>query len=380
MKNYSFALPVSAPGPLELPPAPGLARLPLSGHEPLVKVGAKVLKGQAVARSADGRQGDMHAPFAGVVVAVDACRVELRAEGEGQVEPLRLGKLPEADLGEALRRAGVDTPFSGPVRHLIVNAVPAEPGMPAPVVLMAHHRATVAAGLELARRLTGALQVSLAAVAGDAAHLGNCTATHVPPVHPAGCEPLVIRAVTGRESDEDAQVVPVAWLWTLGRVLETGLPVTRAVLDLDGRTMAVVLGAPLRDLAALAGFTPGCGDRVVLGGPLRGEAACDLDLGLGKTATGLTLVPDGAYPPVRDAACVHCGECVRRCPARIQPGPISRAAEFRLFDKARAWGVEACMECGLCGYWCPGRRPLLQYIRLARHELALADARAEAES
>ena len=36
--------------------------------------------------------------------------------------------------------------------------------------------------------------------------------------------------------------------------------------------------------------------------------------------------------------------------------------------------MEQCLECGLCGYVCIARRPVLQYIRLAKHKLADADA------
>lgn len=380
MKHFTFELPTSAPGPIKMLPAPKLVRLPLTRHQLLVKAGDNVLKGQAVARSVDAHLGDMHAPFAGVVTATDGRCVELKAEGEGQVDSLWSDAPSGESLGERLRRAGADLPFDGQVRHLIINAVPAEPGMPTPVTLLAHHRATIAAGLELARHLTKARQVSLAAVAGDAAGLGHCAVTLLPPKHPAGCAPLVVKAVTGREFDEDVQVVSVAWLWSLGRIVETGLPVTRTVLDVHGRTLAAVVGTPWRWLAEQTGIVPAEGDRVVAGGPLCGEALYDLESGLNKDATGLTLVPAGTYPPMRDAACIHCGECLRHCPARIQPGPISQAAEFRLFDRARAWGVEACMECGLCGYWCPGRRPLLQYIRLAKRELARAGAQTEAKS
>ena len=76
---------------------------------------------------------------------------------------------------------------------------------------------------------------------------------------------------------------------------------------------------------------------------------------------------------MEDNPCINCGECALHCPARVLPGMISRAAEFSFFDRARGYGLDSCFECGICGYHCPGRRPLLQYIRLAKKELAAKD-------
>ena len=50
---------------------------------------------------------------------------------------------------------------------------------------------------------------------------------------------------------------------------------------------------------------------------------------------------------------------------------LSRYAEFARYDKCVKEHIDACMECGLCGYVCLARRPVLQYIRLAKHKLAL---------
>jgi len=58
------------------------------------------------------------------------------------------------------------------------------------------------------------------------------------------------------------------------------------------------------------------------------------------------------------------------CPARLKPSNLSRYAEFALHERCRAEHIESCLECGLCGYVCIARRPVLQYIRLAKRKLA----------
>ena len=71
--------------------------------------------------------------------------------------------------------------------------------------------------------------------------------------------------------------------------------------------------------------------------------------------------------------CINCGACVLICPARLSPSMLSRNAEFALHERCRDEHVDCCLECGLCGYVCIARRPVLQYIRLAKHKLAQAD-------
>ena len=103
---------------------------------------------------------------------------------------------------------------------------------------------------------------------------------------------------------------------------------------------------------------------------MRGEALPNLETPLPKDAFALTVVPAGAFPPVTDQACLNCGSCVAACPARIQPNMIARHAEFKNYGKTREYGIDYCFECGMCGFFCTTRRPLLQYIRLAKQELA----------
>lgn len=59
------------------------------------------------------------------------------------------------------------------------------------------------------------------------------------------------------------------------------------------------------------------------------------------------------------------------CPARLKPSNLSRYAWSSLCTNCcRAEHIESCLECGLCGYVCIARRPVLQYIRLAKRKLA----------
>ncbi len=381
MRGALFNL-LTDPTPLpERPAAPEVLNIPLDGHEPLVAEGDVVLRGQTVAKSTAPGLGDMHAGLAGKVEEVTAQMVAVRVEEGDQAEPLDFSGQSEEELAESLRRAGVNMLWPRKVRRVIINGVPPEPTVAITEQMLKHYRQTLAAGLDALRRTCGLIQVHLAALSGDAAHFGNCTVVHVSQEYPAGLDPLVVKAVTGNEYEPETAVVSLLDLYAVGKVMQTGRPVLEQPLTVAGKGMLAVVGTPVGHLLAQAGVQADPGDVVSLGGPLRGAALYSLDQGLPKGAYGLNVTPRDKRLPVRDAACVGCGECVPVCPSRIRPDLVSRASEFRLFDRARSLAVEACMECGLCGYVCPARRPLLQYILLAKEELAKQDlAKAEAEA
>jgi electron transport complex protein RnfC len=216
----------------------------------------------------------------------------------------------------------------------------------------------------------------VAAKGNRANYFANCTVLHVSPVYPNGLDPLVIRKVTGQEAlpglrPDNATILSVKDLYFIGRTMETGRPLTETIMTIGGQNHLVRVGTPVGFLATEAGGTVQPGDRIIMGGPLRGQTAVNLEQGVDKAATGLFIQKQAEGLNPTDNACLGCGECERHCPARIMPGMISRCAEFKQFKRAEVFHIHSCIECGLCGYWCVAQRPLLQYIRLAKYELAL---------
>ena len=387
----NFALSSAPGGDIREGPAPaGLmeVHVPLTGHIARVGVGKKVAAGTLLAVHPDPRIGDMHAPVDGEVTVVSFEHVAIKpGESEGQIdgrpEPVDISGLEGGELLAALKSLGVDTCDIIPAGTLIVNGVNKEPGQDVAEQLLRRRRDFLEKGLAVARRLVNPSKTVLAVantLEAEAAALDGCTVARIKPVYPNGLDPLVVKAVMGREQPEGVSVIGVPELYALGLVAETGLPRTETLASIGGVTYRTCLGAPAGALLDHAGIKVNTGDRVVLGGPWGGRTAYSLGQGLDKEALGLTVVPRGAFPPVTDSPCLNCGECVFRCPARIMPNLISRCAEFKVFDKVREYGLDACFECGLCGFYCVGRRPLLQYIRLAKEELAAIElAEAEAE-
>lgn len=377
MINYSFSLFTGETSPLVKASRPDRLRIPLHGHTPLLVVGDQALADTMVAKAQDEGLGDLHAPLAGTIREVDQFSMLLEVTGNDRAQR----QTPPAEGGEPLRRwlrtMGVNVGGFRRAAILIINAVPPEPGVSISDPLLRDYRKTLELGLDTVERLVEPARLFLVAARGNRANaFANCTVMHVPPVYPNGLDQLVVKAVTGLETlpgrqPENAALLSVSDLYFIGRVMETGRPVTETVMTINGQNHLVRIGTPAGFLVAEAGGSVEPGDRVVLGGLMRGIPALNLDQGVDKTTTALHVLRRGEALEPTDVFCLGCGECERHCPARIMPGMISRCAEFKQFARAEAFHIHSCIECGLCGYWCKARRPLLQYIRLAKYELAL---------
>ncbi|MEW5773409.1 MAG: 4Fe-4S dicluster domain-containing protein [Thermodesulfobacteriota bacterium] len=382
MTKPSFTLLTGIGGPMQDGPEPEVVRVPLRGHSTkTIKKKAPVGPGTLVADHPDPAVGDAHSPILGVVADVTDTEVVINAgeakpakEGEAPpkadpVAPVDVASLATEDLRKALKTLGVSTKPFAKAATLIVNGLNPEPGVGIAEILLKEHQATVEKGLQAVQKLVEPPTVLLAAPAGSPATLFGCTVKQVAAAYPNSLNPLVIKALTGKESSDGVTVVSVMELYAVGRVVETGLPLTETVLTVGNAAYRVKVGTPIAAVLAKAGVTPAPGDRVVVGGPLRGKTVASVDAGVSKDDYALLTVPLAAYPPVTDLPCINCGECALVCPSRIMPGFVTRYVEFKIYDKAKEFHLEACMECGLCGYVCTARRPLMQFIRLGKKTL-----------
>lgn len=367
--------------------APARLRVPLhEKHKPTVKKKQTVARGEVIAenpaKSAYGT-GFLHAGMDGVVEEILTDSIVIAAlpeprDGEETTvpagpEPAALDGLEGEDLCRRLLELGIDTSVFHPGRMLIVNGLNPEPGMLASEYLLLKERATLGAGLRLLERAVRPPAVKLAVARGVDAALQGCVTVHVSDRYPATIDPLVVHALTGAERPGNVDVISVSHLYRAGRVAETGLPAPDAILSLNDCLFRVPAGTPVRDVLDAAGISSGPGWKVALGGPMRGESIFDLSVGVPPDCTAITVVREGEFPEVAPNSCIHCGECVLACPARIHPGLLSANAEFGFFDAARAGHVEACLECGMCTFVCPANRPVMQYLLVAKRQLADQD-------
>lgn len=377
MTRFSFNLQTGETGPLTRVSRPDAVNLPLSGQTPVMAPGDQVLSGTKVAQADNGVEGDLHAPLSGVIREITPHTMRIEVTGDDRVAATGACTDRGDNLKQWLRDKGVDARPLYRARTLIINAVPPEPGISIYDPLLRDYRKTLEIGLDIVKRVVEPAKMFLVAAKGNKANaFANCTVIHVTPTYPNGLDPLVVKTVTGREiipgsHPDDITILSVKNLYFIGRVAETGRPLTETVMTIGDRNQLVPIGTPVGFLIEESGTTVQPGDRVIIGGPLRGLAAVNQEQGVDKDASGLHILRPDESMTVTDNFCLGCGECERHCPARIMPGMISRCAEFKQFRRAEAFHIHSCMECGLCAYWCKASRPLLQYIRLAKYELAL---------
>ncbi|MBW1990175.1 MAG: 4Fe-4S dicluster domain-containing protein, partial [Deltaproteobacteria bacterium] len=132
-----------------------------------------------------------------------------------------------------------------------------------------------------------------------------------------------------------------------------------------------LLGTPVADVLSACGEEAETGDRVILGGPMRGHAVFSTDAPIGPDTDAVMVQAAADIPEILDQPCVNCGECVRYCPARMPVNLLVRALENGLFEQAAAqYDLYSCIECGLCSFVCIAHLPIFQYVMLGKHELA----------
>ncbi len=145
------------------------------------------------------------------------------------------------------------------------------------------------------------------------------------------------------------------------------------VLDKQGNKHMVSarIGTPIGSILQTLGITLEDRDRLIFGGPMTGTAVyseeqpvqADTDAIMVQAAAEIILSSD--YP------CINCGECVRICPSHIAVNMLVRFLEAGQYQEgADLYDLYSCVECGLCSMVCVSRMPILQYIKLAKYELA----------
>lgn len=186
----------------------------------------------------------------------------------------------------------------------------------------------------------------------------------MPDVYPTGFERSLIKKFFNKEykfmSLEVGIIsVNVSTVIEFARTLKNGLPLYERVITLGGdgfanpQNVKVRVGTLLTDiLSEIGGYTDGVSKetaRLAHGGPMRGDAVITDNLSVTPITAGFTCM----LANYQESPCSRCGECIRHCPADIQPIQILRA--FKLKDKPALLDLSAdkCIECGVCSYVCP---------------------------
>ncbi len=201
--------------------------------------------------------------------------------------------------------------------------------------------------------------------------------------YPQGAEKMLIKATTGREVPPGALPMAVnvvnqntGTTVAMAEAIKQGKPLYERVITVTGpgiRNPANIIvrnGALVKDILELCGGITEDASKLVLGGPMMGMAQFSDDIPVIKGTSGLLVLTEEYTQEHPINPCIRCGKCMEVCPMNLPPNFIGSAAEKKMMDLAEKYGAMDCFECGSCTYICPANRPLVQWIRLAKAEIA----------
>ena len=419
MKNASFSgglkLPTpneSGPMSVESIPLPDRVIIPLKQHlgpacTPVVKKKDELKNGDLVGESVSST---IRSPLAGVVVDVDknfslpsgekvtAVTIE-RGEGTEQTPALTpdlqpMGLILQSGLNDFSPQAmplldKIAMAQEKRIQTLIINGLDELTQMGARSALLAHSSEDVLAGTSLLQQLIGAREVILAVYAQNHKGLEALAQSdhgfRIAPLtakHPQHKNQLLVSALTGQEypagsSPEDlgmvimsaetayalAMVVNHGQLWMTKHVTLAGSPFD------PPRNLLVPIGTPIKDVLEHAGVDLSTVGKLILGGPLTGQALSSFDFPVTRETDLIVVQPQHEVIDYACNVCVKCGYCVQACPMRLMPLLISGYSEGGHFDLAAKNDIFSCIECGCCAYVCPSSIPMVQWIQFGKAEL-----------
>ena len=406
-------------------PAPELVTIPVSMHvgapcAPLVAVGDSVCMGQVIADTDAPLSAPIHSSVSGTVRKIEPMLhpngthvMTIVIENDGLDTPADTIK-PHAEevaadpakLVDIMHDAGIvgagGAAFPaffklqgamGKADTVIINASECEPFITCDHRLLLEDGEHVVAGAKLLRDALGLDKVYIGTeankkdaikrlremIAGDPGVELKVFRTR----YPQGAEKQLIRAVTGREvppgglpADVGCAVFNAYTAWGVWRAVEQGVPAIDRIVTVSGPgvkepgNFRVRVGTPIRALLDAAGGVRDGYFKVVMGGPMMGNAVFDIDVPVLK-ATGSVLAL-GDAPSAKNPTCIRCGRCVGVCPMHLSPLYLYMYERKSDLDMLTKLNVRDCMECGSCAYICPGRLPLVQSIRSAKQKLNAA--------
>ena len=426
--------------PIEPLPPPEQVVIPMSLHigapcRPCVAVGDHVNVGQRIGEMTAYVSAPVHASVSGTVTAVeprphfggtDVLSVVIKNDYQNTLDPsVKPAEHPEdlgaEDLVEIIKNAGVvglgGATFPthvkiasglGKVDTVIINAAECEPYNTSDHRILLEYPEEVIGGAKLLARIFGVdkVHVGIEDNKRNAAQLlqQKIQSDQAPVVvellhtrYPQGAEKQLCQSITGRQVPPGGlpaaigcAVFSVDTTAAIYRAVYQGMPVIRRIVTVSGsgvmepKNLACPIGAPLSDLLDCCGGVDERTYKLLMGGPMMGNAQYSADVPVGKCTNAILAFARDEERTVEHPTCIRCGKCESVCPMRLQPVFLYLYQQKGMLSELEAGHVTDCIECGCCAYICPGRLHLVQAMRTAKQQVnaarAAVKARAEAES
>ncbi|MBQ6823677.1 MAG: electron transport complex subunit RsxC [Clostridia bacterium] len=402
-------------------PTPKAVTVPMGMHigapaTPVVKAGDHVDIGTLIGEQGGFVSAPIYAGISGTVKAIGeqlqsngskVATVIIESDGADTVDPAVAPPTVtnREELIEAIRKSGMvglgGAGFPTYVKFnadpekidvLVVNGAECEPYITSDSLTMTERAEEIGVALKALEEHLGIKKIiigiennkkkAIASMKALAAKDPCVQVVALPAVYPQGGEKVLVYHTTGKvipagklPLDVGCIVVNCTTLACIGEYLQTGMPLVKKCITVDGSAVAepknviVPIGTAMEEVFAFCGGFKREPGKVLYGGPMMGVAVTDLSAPILKNTNAILAFDQKDAAPAKETACIRCGACYNHCPFGINPAEIERAYKAGDTATMEKLGADACMECGCCSFICPAKRPLVQSNKLAKQAL-----------
>lgn len=396
--------------------------LPMNMHsgsvaEPIVNVGDHVYVGQLIAREGERFSSPVHATVSGTVTEIlslptargrDVAAIRIESDGKMEKDPNMKPPVFEGCDGflQAVRESGMVglggaafptwaklNEAKNPdykVDTVLINAAECEPYITSDHRMMLAHADLIDDGIEYMRKYMSeylgdaTFKICIEKNKPDAIEVLKKQFANKPyvvihelnAIYPQGAKQVMLYNATGRVAiagkrfpSFGALIINVSTLAKTAEYLNTGMPLVERIVTVDGPAVKkpgnfiAPIGTSIRTLLELTETDLEKVGKVVIGGPMNGNATVSIDSPIVKVSNCILAFDEKRATLPEPSACIRCGRCMEKCPVDINISAVENAMKIKNEEKREAalidTGVRQCVDCGCCSYVCPAHRPLL---------------------
>ena len=400
--------------------------IPLSQHigaptKPLVVIGQEVKKGEKIGESGGFVSAPVHSSVSGKVTAIgnfphilgmDMASVVIESDGKdewvaGMKETTDYQMLSPDELKKMVSDAGIvgmggatfpthvklSPPKEKPIDVVILNGAECEPYLTSDHRLMLEKPTEIIEGLKILMRILNVKKgyIGIEANKPDAVEVMKKAAAGSTEVevwavqvkYPQGAEKMLIKAIANRTvpagglpMDIGVVVQNVGTAAAIYDAVRFGRPLIERYVTVTGRgvkapnNFLVRIGTTFSQLIEEAGGLTDDAAKVISGGPMMGMSQYSLEVPVIKGTSGILVLPKSEVSTKPYGPCIRCARCIDACPMMLQPSLIGLFIEKGHYEDAKDYNLMDCFECGSCTFVCPANRPMVQWVKRAKRELA----------
>ena len=411
--------------PVEVMPTPDEVEILLSQHfgapcQPVVKRKTMVTEGDLIGEVTKGLGAAIHSSVTGKVKTIGSAPHPMKISTQSvaietdhdvpqkEYSPCDWQALSREELLARVKNAGIvgiggagfpthvklAPPPQAKITTLILNGAECEPYLTVDHRLMLENADKIIEGAKIILAILGIEDChigieankpdaveAMSKAAKDGCSSGNCSISvdALKVKYPQGSEKQLIESITKRRvpafglpMDVGAVVQNVGTAKAVFDAVVLNKPLYEKLVTISGlginrpANLSVKIGTRLKDIVSFLGGTKENLAKVVLGGPMMGFAIPNLDFPVTKTTSGVLFLTNDEIDTTPYSQCIRCGWCLEACPMGLSPNEVGIYVEAGRAEETGQFGIFECFECGSCAFVCPAKRPLVQFIRIAK--------------